>query len=299
MGRRTVACLGGGVAVVVLVIGGWRSEIVAQLLPATTRDPAGAPTRADASAREGLRDLRMIDAGTIGGVDDLDREVGPLIRERLRAAADGSTSGRTPGALDEVAEQGVELMYYRWLQPSPEAYDAHMRGLGYRRLGLEEMTRNWAIDVAYLSFTGEPMPADASDDEVFDALWTGHPPADRNMRTLRAVSVDRDGVGVAVGRFCPGDRVRWPVPETGLARGTWAAEAGMTMWYEGPGGGWAARQRGGQCFESATVGVVLEFEGGVRVPFLMHFWFDSDSGRWWLGQVTMGPAPGGFGAAIF
>lgn len=300
---RRVAVISGCVAFALVVAGValFRSDVVT--LPGQSGPGSDSRRLADsvASARERMASLEMVDRSAVDGPAGVRAVLGPLLGAEIERVADDGSASLSRERLRTISEETVGLVADRWLQESGEAYAASRRDLGYELMSLETMITRWAVDHAYQRATGEPIPEGAEAVEVFDAVWSAPPPAPRSMFSLRALCADPDGVEVAVGRFCPGDSERWPVLDGALGGPVWNGEGavGFTMLHTAPGGNWEARRSAGECFDTATVGVVLGFEGGVRIPLRLHYWFDEQSGRWWLGQVTASNMPEGFGGVTF
>ncbi|MFI4898102.1 MAG: hypothetical protein ACIARR_09770 [Phycisphaerales bacterium JB059] len=300
---RRVAVISGCVAFALVVAGValFRSDVV--MLPGQRTPRSESQQRAASveSARERMASLEMIDRSEVDGPSGVRAVLGPLLSAAMDRVADGQSPSLSGERLRTISDETVGLVAGRWLQDSGDAYAASRRQLGYELMSLETMVTRWAVDHAYERATGEPIPEGADPAMVFEAVWSSPPPAPRSMITLDALCADPAGVEVAVGRYCPGESERWPVLGGALGESVWngAGAVGFTMLHTAPGGSWEARRAAGECFETATVGVVLGFEGGVRIPLRLHYWFDERAGRWWLGQVTASNMPEGFGGVTF
>ncbi|MEZ6243938.1 MAG: hypothetical protein R3B57_12950 [Phycisphaerales bacterium] len=287
-------------AVAVVVVSLWRSRVVNLPGQRTARQVELDEIRdATSNTQRALAKLRYVPRGEITTPDELEELLAPMIDARLASIADTSAPF-APDQVERIRDETIALFAARWLQSSPEAYVASRLDHGYELASLEGM-KNWAIEAAYEAAVGEPLPESATAEEAFAAVWSRPARARLNMFSLRGVVASPEGVEVARGRFCPGDHQRWPSLDGALGAGVWEGPGGVgyTNLFAPPGGNWEGRRRENDCFETVTLGVALEFDGGVRVPLHLHYWFDDRAGRWWLGQVTSVNTPEGFGGVLF
>jgi hypothetical protein len=249
--------------------------------------------------RAEVRGGRWVETRGWTGVEQFDEVLLPELDRALGQDADrDEDAGRTPDA-SEIAAFVSGWIHARWGQESFEFYDAFMREQGYELISPASSMSEGIVASANAWQPESAQPLSRFEDAV-RAVWLGNPALD-NARSLRGVMVDSNGIRAAYGRTCAGDFFRWPIIRAGSVPEEWQGGnvATFGLVFAAPGVSWQELYSGGKCFSSATVGIMMRFEGGTVVPVLLWFWYQPETRRWWLAQVGTSHTPEGFGGIAF
>jgi len=301
-----------GVAVLVVVClmywVGWRSRMIR--VPGEPKPPDVVEEEqrreADlATARELYEQLQMLPVAEVQSLEQLDQSFGSLITDDCRRFADNRSAAYTADKLDALRHDVVGIVYYRWIQPSFEEYDRFMTNAGYvlpETYAEIKDGRKDSLRLGYPIWVKEPFDPEMPPREALRRFWNASPPRPTagQAQHLQALSIDPDGVEVAVGRYCLTSE-RFPPLGGKLGEVGWYGGMEITIprfWQ--PRSGWPHdRLARNQCVEHASVGVVLRFENGTVLPFRFDCWFDEQSGRWWVYSIAMTNVDGYFGGVFF
>lgn len=187
-----------------------------------------------------------------------------------------------------LLRQAGELLFYRHVQPSVEAYKQWRRAAGYRLVPTEYLINGYTVPQDYELIFAEKYPGDDRFEEVFDRFWAFGIGPEREGSRIVGVSPAREARVVAFGRLSREDPGSWPLHDDGLGIHLWRARVGgeLRNWWTPPGGElrpWLDEVGSARC---AVVSLICEFASGRRFPIHLRYVQDPRSGNWWF--VGMG-----------
>jgi hypothetical protein len=186
-----------------------------------------------------------------------------------------------------LARMASQFLWRQFGSRDPAAYRAWREAHHATRRPLSEVLADTGerAGAAYAAHFGSPPPPDARFEDVFDRLW------------IRCQE-QPGGRSKVVGMACGGGTaisIGWIPPRAGRARPQLLGALGAPAWYAGGAGtmrSWYQRSReweaasmgrGGWC---AEVGIIAEFEDGVRRPIILTYFYSTSTGRWSLDLVN-------------
>lgn len=241
--------------------------------------PAPAPDYTEQQIRAGQREYRTIAMRPLGDRGAIREALDRMVWQNDPPPGCGSKQA----LLDEVAD----FLYFRFAQPSVEAYKAWRRSTGCRFKDLAESLRPWYVDEAYEAYFGEPFPDDPDVERLFDRFWSAGLEWGGGVNRPVALAEEPKGLACVFGTITPGD------PRRAMLAGEMSAD----LWHGGIAstmrGWWRPAQstrdllkRHGRA-HYAVVGVILEYADGSRRPLILTWPWDPHAQRWVLEDVNV------------
>lgn len=199
-----------------------------------------------------------------------------------------TTGSRPPDdqAVRDITDFIASFVYYRFINSSVEEYKSWRRAEGY---AFKKMADIYGMPEDYEGLVKEPPPPNASVEELFDGLWGPSLGLFDGYNKPVAIAREALGINITFGTATISDPTGPPL-DGGMGHETWAAG------YIGRLRGWFVPATHGMTFqemlvkhetlECATVGVVFEFESGVRRPILLVFALDPTDRKWRLQRIA-------------
>lgn len=275
----------GAVAVGFGVVAVWRSGVL-------TANRAGDERAAREAREQGQRAFRSLDTIDLATADAAN------IADTLRRAQVQPDLATTPAVSDTDAARLLELcgdlIYHRFVQPSPEAYARWRSGRGYRFLD-SEAVRQLHVEIEYPILLGRPFPGYEQPEQIFADLWSAaFAFRDGRSRPVGLVS-EAAGLVVSFGRMsADGTGPGWVETTGELGREVWEGRwaGGHRIWWKDPYGGIDGVLKRHGTVRLGAVAFVLEYEGGERYPMRVVFFQEPASRTWWISHVqVMNTAP--------
>lgn len=212
------------------------------------------------------------------------------LRQALRGAlATTQTHGQAPSSEDaqQLVQLASDFVYYRFAQPSPEAYRAWREAQGYTLKSDESLKKNGVND-DYARFAETPA-AGATATAMFDGLWRGIRALPIGAGSMPiAIATAPAGVCVAVAPATSFDMKDGPELAGEIPALLWRGkiQGGGRNWYTDPAGGFREALTRRKTVPSALVGIVVETPGAGRYPLTLSYYQD-ESRRWWLWRINV------------
>ena len=282
-------------ATVLIGVAMWRSRIL--LLPGQT----ATPTRGQALAldRERLLDvfesLNYMAANEIRDSGGVQPVLAPVLMRDLEELERGV--GGSSRHFEEIVNDLSSLVECKFLDPSPQAYLDRVEKLGYKPFALDDVADAF---LSYEEATGEPMPDDASPEQVYREILNDPRALASEQYRLRGMAVDPESIVAARGEYCAGYPNVWPGFRTGLGRDAWfgGRSGAPSRLFRGPGRDWFERARDGECVQTLAIGLVFSVGAEIKLPISFLYYYDEQTDRWWLGAVAPAYMPEDYGGIV-
>lgn len=309
MTRHRMIMVAFGLAVPVLLYWiGWRSQVIR--VPGEPQDPRVAQEirrieQDEAVASKLYAQLQMHPVAELRSIEQLDEAVGTLITADLQSLSRTNHPAYHMERLQQVKDDVIGMIYYRWIRPSFEEYDRFLTSRGYvlpATYAEIKDGRSVSMRVLYTDWVGEPFNEEMTPREALRRLWDAQPNLSgfKSARYLSQVSVDDDGVEAAVGQYTlTTDRSTSLAGTLGEVGWYGGQEVTIPRYWQAPAGWPQHRIITAGRVEWATIGVVLHFECGVIAPYKFECWFDDRSQRWYVHSVESANAVEHFGGIFF
>lgn len=181
----------------------------------------------------------------------------------------------------------AEFLLYTVVKQDPHAYAVWRLGRGDRLMNMDELKRVHYIGDAWLEFTGEPIPDDATPESCFRLV------ADRHVNHLPA---ERRIVGVLDRPDAAYTQLWFSNPH--LSIGIDHPEPLGDLWVGSGGGTFRSYFTTGvhrhllfdqpEPILAARMGVILVDAGGVRHPIYLSAFWDPPDGKWVIDFLNVG-----------
>lgn len=239
--------------------------------------PAAA-ARAEAIHRASIREGDRVYASV--ELADIDSLGSP---EAARAHIRGVAAGSTPASpdADEIACLAGEFVYYRFGQPSVDAYKRWRRARGEALVDPARL-RGWQVPEDYARCLGRAYPGDGAAEAVFDEFWAvGRNAPDGGVR-VRALASEPAGVCIAWGELGPGGEGAWPRLTGDLDEGAWEGTRtlGFRVWWQHPSFSLSDAIKSAHRTRVAAVGIIVELRDGNRFPLRLAMYQHPEERRW-------------------
>lgn len=218
---------------------------------------------------------------------------GDLVTMLQEAGGDKTDAPAAAAERDALLKHAGEFLYYRFVQPSPQAYRQWREANGYRFRDPEAL-RAGGLEAEYAYWFDEPYPGDPHFVEVFDRMWEGSLGFRGGRSRPVALAMERSGVEVAFGQVDITWAEGFPRLSGEYDAETWHGLQQVALardWWTDPHGGIHEELHRSESVERgarvriALVGVVMEMLEGDRYPITLTFYQD-DSGNWWLWRMN-------------
>lgn len=278
----------------------WRSQVLS-VATGLSPDPEKQAAKTRRAAVQLYRDLTFTPRSAIASEADLAASLGTAIDSALARVPSGPGAHRTPDEVKAIREQVVSVVFNRFLQPDFVVYHQSMIRMGFHLCDTSTLRDRWFAHEDYERATGAPCPPDISAEKMVGALWDAFDVANHASKRLEGIGTSDAAVEVAFQRTCPNSLDRWPRLSGTLGDTGWHGSnvGAFSFFYEPPRRNWVDVYKAMECFETATVGVVLRQADGHAFPYLFFFWYDDQLERWWLGQIAIGNMTEEAGGAFF
>lgn len=286
--RWLLRLLVGAVAVGFGVVAVWRSGVLT-----AGRDRANAEQAAREAREQGQRafsSLDMIDLTTANAAD---------ISRTLRLAQLERDAVVIPAVSDANAARLLELcgqlIYHRFVQPSPDEYARWRSGLGYR-FPDSDTARQLHVEIEYPILLGREFPGYDEPEQLFKDLWTAAFAFRGGRSRPVGLSSEAAGLVVSFGEMRADDSGPGWVETSGeLGREVWEGRwaGGHRIWWKDPYGGLIGMLSRHGTVRLGAVAFVLEYNGGERYPMRVVFFQEPTSRTWWISHVQVMNAPPG------
>lgn len=208
------------------------------------------------------------------------------------AAADPAAGAGDPDAR-EFIDQAADLIFHRFIQPSPAEYRRWMESLGYEMQPAEHMRLRERAGAAYEFRFNEPWPGDDKLAEAFDRLWSLTRELDNGRSLPVRVSASPGSVAFVRGTMdLSHEDAHLRLSSSALPPEAWHGEVsiGFRNWWRPRGGSLKDELTNRGEVPVAYLGVIMEFPPGDRYPVQFSYYQDS-SGRWWLWRTNVMNVP--------
>ncbi|MDQ7012845.1 MAG: hypothetical protein Q9O74_02985 [Planctomycetota bacterium] len=201
----------------------------------------------------------------------------------LLARVDFSSDKRLDAqSRDELLDALSGFVYARFIQSDPETYLEWREQHGYTFRSEEDLRTVAGIEQVYRQALGEEPAADLTMSEMFTRVFSVAHAGTGSPWSLTAVASTGDGLCAAVGEMSLQDMSRAPLEGT-LSADLWRGRVwgGVPSWFaRGPSAIELLQTHESLLY--ADIGMIMEFQDGVRRPVVCTFIREPSSGRWRL-----------------
>lgn len=266
-GRRSA--LLAGAALVALALGAWTAWRVTNIPDADDR--AREASRLLEEGRDAYRRVEMLPVESFAGAAD--------VRRALDAMTIRGDLALNAAERDAMLAHLAGFVYYRFVQPDPEAYIRWRREEGYTLRDADAMAM-LGMEAIHRQAFDRPPENGATVDQVFRALLAAERP--RDTAAWRATRLPAAALGMAC--------VAGTITLDRMQRAPVSGEMPADLWQGRVGGAvpnWFRRGRSidellrsEPGVEYADAGLVVEFADGSRRPLVVTLIRDPGDGRW-------------------